>query len=236
MLQAIAPGEVQITWDPQTHASFWEDMTIGDSIAVDGICLTVTKILPDCFQAAVSPETLDRTRLGALPGNAIVNLESSLRVGSKIGGHFVTGHIDGVGYFQNAKQTVNSWEMTFSAPDPRVARYIVSKGSIAINGVSLTIADCDQIGTQFTVAVIPLTYQETNLRHLTPNTPVNLEGDVLGKYVEKFLRLMPPSTSDAHHQALAEFGAIANGTGTPLANHQSDSDLTSDFLAEHGYG
>lgn len=213
-------------------------MEIGDSIAVNGICLTVTQILADSFWAAVSPETLDRTILGQSRAQDVVNLESSLRVGSKIGGHFVTGHIDGVGYFRSAVQTANAWEMRFSVPDPKVARYIVSKGSVAVNGISLTIADCDPTGSWFTVAVIPLTYDETNLKHLAVDDPVNLEGDVLGKYVEKFLRITPVSSEAEHSKALNALGAMTDGVVEGHSGHsgQPIAGVTVDFLAEHGYG
>jgi riboflavin synthase len=193
-----------------------EGLELGDSVAVDGICLTVTEIQARGFVAAVSPETLSRTTLNSESGEVCVNLEPSLKVGSKLGGHFVTGHIDGVGYLETSVQTENSWEMSFQVPDPQVARYIVSKGSIAVNGVSLTIATCNSGGSWFKVAVIPLTYGETNLRYLQPGSPVNLEGDVLGKYVEKFLRLGNPAVA-------------------PVASLQSMSSVTDGFLAEHGY-
>ena len=197
------------------------DLELGDSVAVDGVCLTVMHLLPQGFTAAVSPETLDRTTLGKTSGEMIVNLEPSLRVGSKLGGHFVTGHIDGTGYLDTAVRTENAWEMSFRA-DERVSRYIVSKGSIAVNGVSLTIADCNAIGSWFKVAVIPVTYAETNLRLLQPGDPVNLEGDVLGKYVEKFLR-----TDQNHPTARSSAGPSAAMPGT--------ESLSPSFLAEHGY-
>jgi riboflavin synthase len=193
-----------------------EGLELGDSVAVDGICLTVTEIQARGFVAAVSPETLSRTTLNNDSGEVYVNLEPSLKVGSKLGGHFVTGHIDGVGYLEASVQTEDSWEMSFQVPDAKVARYIVSKGSIAVNGVSLTIATCNSVGSWFKVAVIPLTYAETNLRYLQPGSPVNLEGDVLGKYVEKFLRLGKPAAE-------------------PLASLQTMSGVTDGFLAEHGY-
>jgi riboflavin synthase len=191
---------------------FKQDLAYGDSVAVDGVCLTVEKILNDGFVATASPETLRKTTLGqeSMPVQ-YVNLETSLRVGSKIGGHFVMGHVDGMGQLVSAKQTVTSWEMTFSAPS-HVSRYIVPKGSIAINGISLTVAELDAEAMQFTVAVIPLTYAETNLNQLIPGSSVNLEGDILGKYVEKFL------TSGKIHQSKGE-----------------DSFITPAFLAENGY-
>ena len=232
-IEAIDAETLKVTWTPSSPASFRHNMAIGDSIAVDGICLTVTKILSDSFLAAISPETSQRTILGSSRPNAVVNLESSLRVGSKIGGHFVTGHIDGVGYFQSSTQTANAWEMRFAVPDPRVARYIVPKGSIAVNGISLTVADCDRTGAWFTVAVIPLTYAETNLHALTSDSPVNLEGDVLGKYVEKFLRIADPMTAVRNEEALEKLGAM----GAMAAKTERDRpSLTPDFLTEHGYG
>jgi riboflavin synthase len=180
-------------------AALVASLEIGDSVAVDGVCLTVTSIERYGFVAVVSPETLRRSTLGQGGGqdggqdggHLQVNLETSLRVGSKLGGHFVTGHVDGIGYLKSAVATATSWEMTFTTDSLAVARYIVSKGSIAVNGISLTVADCDPIGTWFTVAVIPHTYAETNLCHLKPGSWVNLEGDILGKYVEKFLRSSP---------------------------------------------
>lgn len=209
-LQPLGGDKLQITCSPATSGVILAGLAIGDSVAVDGVCLTVVKILAQGFIAVVSPETSDRTILGNLPGTS-VNLETSLRVGSKLGGHFVTGHIDGIGHLREAIQTATSWEMTFTTDDPRVARYIIPKGSIAVNGVSLTVADCDPSGHRFMVAVIPHTYGETNLQSLRPDSPVNLEGDILGKYVEKFLRLAPGSQSaDTDH-------------------------LTPDFLVEHGY-
>ncbi|MEO0488399.1 MAG: riboflavin synthase [Cyanobacteria bacterium J06639_16] len=185
------------------------DMALGDSIAVDGVCLTVESKLPQGFVASASPETLQRSTLGQLPADAVVNLESSLQVGSKIGGHFVTGHVDGIGYFESSQAIDNAWDIRFSVPEPRVARYIVSKGSIAVNGISLTVADCSQSGDWFSIAVIPVTYDETSLSSLIPGQGVNLEADILGKYVEKFLRSSPAESDKP--------------------------DLSLSFLADHGY-
>ena len=214
-LHPIAPDKLQINCQPAIAGIILQDLEIGDSVAVDGVCLTVVEILAQGFVAVVSPETRDRSTLGKTD-KPFVNLETSLRVGSKLGGHFVTGHVDGIGYLESAVETSTSWELKFSTA-PNVARYIISKGSIAINGISLTVADCDPDGSWFTVAVIPHTYQETNLQYLQAGSPVNLEGDILGKYVEKFLRsgTMPTTT---HHSS-----SFPNG------------DLTPDFLAEHGY-
>jgi len=186
-----------------------QDLAYGDSVAVDGVCLTVEEILKDGFIATASPETLRRTTLGKEETQQrSVNLEPSLRVGGKVGGHFVMGHVDGIGQLITSEQTASSWEMTFIAPEA-IARYIVPKGSIAINGISLTIAAYKSESSQFTVAVIPLTYSETNLSHLVAGSWVNLEGDILGKYVEKFL--------------------------TPGNNHHQQEEITTAFLAENGY-
>jgi len=215
-------GDYAIQVFCQSHApAILEGLALGDSVAVDGVCLTVSQLFDQGFVAAVSPETLRRTTLGAHLGDYPVNLEPSLRVGSKLGGHFVTGHIDGLGYLEAATETATSWEMRFCVSDERVARYIVPKGSIAVNGISLTVAACDGAGSWFQVAVIPVTYTETNLRLLQPGDPVNLEGDVLGKYVEKFVRL--GSTSSARPSP-------SDILTTPMSD-----DLTADFLAEHGY-
>ena len=193
-----------------------QDLIIGDSVAVDGVCLTVEEILSEGFVATASPETLQRTTLGRrIKTETNVNLETSLRVGSKIGGHFVTGHVDGIGCLVESIIVANSWEMTFAAPSSLeeqwnnyIARYIVGKGSIAVNGISLTVADCDAYGSWFKVAVIPHTYAETNLSHLKLGDWVNLEGDILGKYVEKLLG---------------------------MRSYHAPSEISLEFLAEHGY-
>lgn len=214
-IEPLGGDSWQITCVTESSSIIMQDLAIGDSIAVNGICLTVEKILKDGFIATASPETLRRTTLGQeTTQQKYVNLEASLRVGSKVGGHFVMGHVDGMGQLVSVEQTATSWEMTFTA-SKAIARYIVPKGSIAVNGISLTVANYQPEIMQFTVAVIPLTYAETNLQYLTPGSWVNLEGDILGKYVEKFLTVgkhdLEPSTEN-------DFDGI-----------------TPKFLAEHGY-
>ena len=194
------------------------DLTIGDSVAVDGACLTVEQILPQGFIVSVSPETIDRTTIGQRDRTSTyANLETSLRVGGKIGGHFVTGHIDGIGRLVSSKATATSWEMRFAAPESLteqwahyLSRYLVSKGSIAVNGVSLTIADCDRGGNWFTVAVIPHTYEYTNLSQLQVDEWVNLEADILGKYVEK-LTLFPQQMATRQREIITPDFLAANG-------------------------
>ncbi len=205
----------QITCVNQSPETIMKDLAYGDSVAVDGVCLTVEEILKDGFIATASPETLRRTTLGREETQQrYVNLETSLRVGGKVGGHFVMGHVDGLGRMLTAEQTATSWEMTFTASEA-IARYIVPKGSIAVNGISLTVAAYQPNLSQFTVAVIPLTYADTNLRYLVSGSLVNLEGDILGKYVEKFL--VP---GNHHHTD---------------ANDTYSDDITASFLVEHGY-
>ncbi|MEH1942925.1 MAG: riboflavin synthase [Nostoc sp.] len=213
-MEPLGGDSWQITCVSQSGEVIMQDLAYGDSVAVDGVCLTVEKVLKDGFIATASPETLRRTTLGGeQTQQRYVNLEASLKVGSKVGGHFVMGHVDGIGRLLVAEQTASSWEMTFIASEA-IARYIVPKGSIAVNGISLTVAAYEPEVSQFKVAVIPLTYAETNLRYLVPGSSVNLEGDILGKYVEKFLYGNPHTT-------------------TPHDN--SIDDITPAFLAEHGY-
>ncbi len=191
---------------------------LGDSVAVDGVCLTVEKCLSQGFLAATSPETLAKTTLARKQETQDpVNLELALRVGDRLGGHFVTGHIDGVGAAQDLVATENAWLLSFTVPKP-IAPYIVSKGSVAINGVSLTIADCNPAGTWFQVAVIPHSFELTNLQYLQPRTPVNIETDVLGKYVAKFLR-WPAETVPA----------------SARVESSEPEEITADFLTEHGF-
>lgn len=193
---------------------FLQQVEIGDSIAVNGICLTVETFDQQSFTVTVSPETLSRSNLEVMANTqAWVNLEPALRVGDKIGGHFVSGHGDGVGTLTEVQDLETSWSLSFQAPES-VAAYIVPKGSIAINGISLTVAQCNPSGSLFTVAVIPHTYQSTNLQSLSVGSIVNLEADLLGKYAAKFLQ--------PHHS---------------LASMSPSSDfITLEFLAEHGYG
>ncbi len=185
-------------------------IAIGDSVAVNGVCLTATQVTDTNFIADVSPETLGRTNLSDRRLK-YVNLETALAVGDKIGGHFVSGHIDGVGILNELNLVGNSWELGFTAIT-EVARYIVFKGSIAINGISLTVSYCNDLGTEFRVAVIPHTYENTTLKYLHIGDRVHLEGDLLGKYVEKFLKI----------------GSLPTlGMSLPT--------ITPEFLANHGY-
>jgi riboflavin synthase len=181
------------------------DVAIGDSISVDGICLTVERFDKTTFTVGLSPETVRRTTLEQRSPGSSVNLESALRAGGKIGGHFVSGHIDGVGCCVKSTQSGTSWEMDFEAP-AEVSRYIVEKGSIAINGVSLTVAVCKN--HWFRIAVIPHSFDQTTLGSLRAGTTVNLEADMLGKYVEKLLSLRSESKETLSLAFLSEHGYV----------------------------
>jgi riboflavin synthase len=217
-LRLLTEDRLEVSCEFSDAELILTDLTIGDSVAVDGACLTVEEILPQGFIVTVSPETIDRTTIGQRDRTfSPANLETSLRVGGKIGGHFVTGHIDGIGRLVSSIATATSWEMRFAAPESLTAqwseylsRYLVSKGSIAVNGVSLTIADCAPNGDWFTVAVIPHTYSQTNLALLQPNEWVNLEADILGKYVEK-LMISPQSSTTKKREIITPDFLAANG-------------------------
>ena len=217
-LRLLTDDRLEILCSFADAALILTNLAIGDSVAVDGACLTVEEILPQGFIATVSPETLDRTTIGQRDRTSTyANLETSLRVGGKIGGHFVTGHIDGIGRLVSVKATATSWELRFAAPQSLteqwsnyLSRYLVSKGSIAVNGVSLTIADCDPGGNWFTVAVIPHTYTYTNLSQLPLDGWVNLEADILGKYVEK-LMVSPKHASSRQREIITPDFLAANG-------------------------
>ena len=164
------------------------DISIGDSIAVDGICLTVKKIIQNKFTVDISEETLEKTTLGLKSKlNQIVNLEPALRISDRLGGHIVSGHIDGLGIVENIEKLEKSWLLSISWKNDTYSKYVVNKGSICVNGISLTIAKYEKEGSIFTIAIIPHTWQNTNLKNLTIGDCVNLEADALIKYVEKLL-------------------------------------------------
>ena len=161
-----------------------EGLQEGDSIAVNGTCLTVKAIGAGCFSVDTMPETLRRTSLGLLkPGNP-VNLEKALILSSPLGGHFTQGHVDATGTLASIQQEGEAHLMKFQAP-PQVLKYVVEKGFIAVDGISLTVMECD--GATFVVSVVKYTLEHTNLGHRKPGDVVNLEVDILAKYVEKLL-------------------------------------------------
>ncbi len=156
----------------------------GDSVAVNGVCLTATQVADGQFAADVMHETLRRSSLAAVVDGARVNLELPLRAADRLGGHVVQGHVDGVGAVRDAVADGFARVVTIEAP-PELLRYVVEKGSIAVDGVSLTVASVT--ADTFSVSLIPETLERTNLGAAAPGTPVNLEVDVLAKYVEKLM-------------------------------------------------
>ncbi len=162
-----------------------EGSTIGDSIAVNGVCLTVTSMNGNIFTADVMPETLRRSNLGNLSPGSYVNLERAMAANGRFGGHIVSGHIDGTGSIRELKRENNAVWVTVDC-DRKILKYIIEKGSITIDGISLTVAYVDD--TCFKVSIIPHTASETTLLKHKPGDIVNLENDVVGKYVEKLLR------------------------------------------------
>lgn len=169
----------------------FDDLKIGDSVAVNGVCLTATKIEGGAFEADVMHETLDRTGLGQLRPGSSVNLERAMAANGRFGGHIVSGHIDGQGVVKEIKKDDNAIWYYIQAP-ASIMRYIVEKGSIAIDGISLTVAKVTE--DTFAVSIIPHTAAETTLSERKTGDKVNLENDIVGKYVEK---LTQPYTGGA---------------------------------------
>ena len=161
-----------------------EGMNHGDSISVNGVCLTALDIEPDSFAADVSRETLQRSTLGSLEPFAPVNLERAVTPETRLGGHIVQGHVDARGRFLGVEDHGESWTLRIAYPK-EIARYLVFKGSVAVEGISLTIAGLTD--EHFEIAIIPKTWEVTNLSRLQPGDAVNIEVDILGKYIEKLL-------------------------------------------------
>ncbi len=172
------------------------DVREGDSIAVNGVCLTAVQVEPEGFSADVSAETLRLTTLGGLPPGAPLNLEKSLALGQPLGGHLVSGHVDGLGKVLSITPEGRSVQIELAAPDG-LARYIARKGSVTVDGVSLTVNQVQ--GPRFSVNLIPQTLQETALGALAPGTAVNLEVDLLARYLA---RLMEASAARPRRAAL----------------------------------
>ncbi len=206
---------------------------IGDSIAVNGVCLTVTQIRGDSFVADVMAETLRKTNLGQLPIGAKVNLERAMAANGRFGGHIVSGHIDGTGTIQSLQPEGNAVWVTIQAPSS-ILHFIVNKGSIAIDGISLTVAYVDD--RVFKVSVIPHTGEETTLLNRKSGDIVNLENDVVGKYVEKLLHpykegVMNQKTESASSDSLKR----NSGNGLTQGAGQASDGITMEFLTEHGF-
>jgi riboflavin synthase len=188
-----------------------EGCRIGDSIAVNGVCLTVTALQGDGFTADVMPETYARTNLSETPVGAPVNLERTMALGDRFGGHIVQGHVDGTGVIRSLVPDEIAVVATIEAP-PEILRYVVPKGSIAVDGISLTVVDLAD--DRFRVSLIPHTFSTTAISRKRPGDRVNLEVDILAKYVERMLSWRDP----------APRGVTAPPGG-----------VTEEFLRKHGF-
>lgn len=189
-----------------------EDVHLGDSIATNGVCLTVTSFTSHSFSADVMHETLNRSSLGSLHIGSPVNLERAMLAGGRFGGHIVSGHIDGVGTISSIKEDDNAVWYTVEAPS-NILRYIIEKGSITLDGISLTVAKVTN--SNFSVSIIPHTRAQTNLASKKVGDVLNLENDLVGKYVER-LMLQPIAASQEQPE-------------------QKSSGITKEFLSHYGF-
>jgi len=174
----------------QIKAKFASELTLGESVAVNGICLTVTKKDDASFSADVTPETFRRTSLSLLSAGSPVNLERAMRADGRFGGHIVSGHIDGTGRLTAIRREDNAYNVFFRVEKP-LFRYIIEKGSVALDGISLTVASVKNEGNygEFSVAVIPHTWENTALKNKRVGSIINVECDVVGKYIEHFVNI-----------------------------------------------
>lgn len=201
-VKALKPGILELN-----AKKVLEDVHIGDSIAVNGVCLTVTSFTSNSFCVDVMPETFRRTSLGQLSIGKTVNLERAMAANGRFGGHIVAGHIDDTGTISNIRNEGNAVWITIDTPSS-LLKYIIEKGSITIDGISLTVATVTD--HDFSVSIIPHTGEETTLLSKRIGDKVNLECDMVGKYVEKLLSFREPKPSQ-------------------------ESNITLDFLAQHGF-
>jgi len=188
-----------------------DDLKLGDSVAVNGVCLTVSQLSENKWMADVMSETLSRSNLGDLKGGSVVNLERAMPANGRFGGHIVAGHIDGTGRIIQIIKDDNAVIFEIGAP-LKILRYIIEKGSIAIDGISLTVIE--MTADSFKVSIIPHTIKQTILGIKKPGDPVNLENDLVGKYIEKLLLNPAPKTD---------------------RNLEKSAGLTIDFLTEAGF-
>ena len=201
-IKGISRGSNSAVLTIEAHTVL-EDLHLGDSIAVNGVCLTCTSFSSTQFTADVMHETLNRSSLGSLRIGSSVNLERAMKADGRFGGHIVAGHIDGTGRITDIRRDDNAIWYTIQAP-PEIMRYIIEKGSIAIDGISLTVAD---VGNEyFKVSIIPHTAAETTLSERRPGDTVNLENDCIGKYVEKLLQPYDKKDKGITYEFLAQNG------------------------------
>ena len=207
-IAAMEPSGGDMRLRVQTGKLPLDDVALGDSIATNGVCLTVTSLPGDGYWADVSVETLDFTTLGNLSPGASVNLEKALTPESRLGGHIVSGHVDGVGEVVSLGEDARSWRFVFRAPD-NLAKYIAHKGSICVDGTSLTVNTVN--GAEFELNIIPQTMAETVFGEYKPGTKVNLEVDVIARYLERLVlgdAAADPAASGLSMAQLAENGYL----------------------------
>ena len=207
-----------------------EDVHLGDSIATNGVCLTVTDFSRSGFSADVMHETLNRSSLGSLRPGSPVNLERAMLAGGRFGGHIVSGHIDGVGIVKSIEEDDNAVWYRIGC-EPSILRFIVEKGSIAIDGISLTVAKVD--AESFSVSIIPHTRAQTNLVTKHVGDTVNLENDCVGKYVERLLACSPELAGDAVQKAAAAVSPYAERAKESAAAMRGG--ITKEFLLNNGF-
>lgn len=199
-----------------------EDVHLGDSIAVNGVCLTVTGFTGSQFTADVMHETLNRSSLGALRSGSHVNLERAMKADGRFGGHIVSGHIDGTGTIAQIRKDDNAIWYTIQTP-PELMRFIIEKGSITIDGISLTVAREEH--DRFQVSIIPHTAAQTILSEKKPGDVVNLENDCIGKYAAKLLQPYQGNTS----------GDLHSDGSSDSSSHPASSGITAEFLLQNGF-
>lgn len=211
-------GKITAVIKGQRSSQLWvqgevimDDLKLGDSVAVNGVCLTVSQLKGNKWMADVMSETLSRSNLGDLKGGSAVNLERAMPANGRFGGHMVAGHIDGTGHIVQITKDDNAMIFEIGAP-PKILRYIIEKGSIAIDGISLTVIG--MTAASFKVSIIPHTVKQTILGIKKAGDPVNLENDLVGKYIESLLLNPPPKTD---------------------RNQEKSGGLTIDFLTEAGF-
>lgn len=185
----IESGEQDIRLRIETGKLPLAEVSLGDSIASSGVCLTVTELPGDGFWADVSPETLSLTTLGTKGVGDAVNLETSLTLNTPLGGHLVSGHVDGVGRIESVTEDARFWRVRVAAPE-KLARYIAMKGSICVDGTSLTVNQVE--GASFELTIIPQTWEETVFSEYKAGSPVNLEVDVIARYLERLMQFDQP--------------------------------------------
>lgn len=207
-IQSMQPRGGDVRLYVKTAGLDLADVKLGDSIAVNGVCLTAVELPGDGFWADVSQETIRRTALSRLKEGSRVNLEKALTPSSRLGGHLVSGHVDGIGKVLSLKEDARSWHFRIEAP-AALARYIAEKGSITVDGTSLTVNAVD--GAVFDLNIVPHTMQQTVMGEYQAGSPVNLEVDLIARYLERLL------------------------LGDKAAEPGRDSRLSMSFLAENGY-